>query len=160
MQETRNGLARGQELAAGIVHVHRVPFGACCEDGSVFVYAERAQRISAHGAHGTTAAAAHTAAVAGSLARISTVAECGGGGGGVDGVYALVHTHVPELDFTAAASAYELALAAALKVDVCDPLTMLFPDLDHCHGWFETLVVDADGAVAEAGDEDLALDLF
>ena len=132
-----------------------MPFRARREDGRVFVYTERAQRIPAEASDGTATTAV---SISGSLG-ISGVGR-GRGGGSVDGMYALVHANVPELDFAATASAYEFALAATLEVDICDPLAVLFPDFNHCHGRFQTLVVDANRAVAEASDEDLALDLF
>jgi len=44
-------------------------------------------------------------------------------------------------------------------MNIRDPLLMFFPDFDHGGRGFLALVVDADGAVAEAGDEDVALDL-
>jgi hypothetical protein len=79
---------------------------------------------------------------------------------GLDGLDRLVHANVPEFDFAVAAAADEFALAAALEVHVCDPLLVFFPDFDHgCCGLL-ALVVDADGAVAEAGDEDIAFDLI
>ncbi len=76
-----------------------------------------------------------------------------------DRAHALIHADIPELDLAAATAADQLALAAALQMDVGDPLPVLAPDLDHRRGGLEALVVDAHGAVAEAGREDLALDL-
>jgi hypothetical protein len=40
-------------------------------------------------------------------------------------------------------------------MDVCDPLPMVLPDLDHRHGRFEALIEDSDGAIAEACYEDV-----
>lgn len=39
---------------------------------------------------------------------------------------------------------------------VGDPLLVIAPDLDHRHCGPETLIEDADGAVAVAGGEDVA----
>lgn len=77
----------------------------------------------------------------------------------LDGLYALVHADIPQLDLTISATAYELTLAAALQVHVGNPLLMLFPDFDHRRGWLLTLIVNANGAVAEACSEDVAFHL-
>ena len=95
-----------------------MPFRACREDGRMLVNAKRAKGISA-------AAATTTGTLDGSTSAC--------GRGGIDGVYALVHPNIPELDFATATAAYELALATTLKVNVCYPLTVLFPDFNHCH---------------------------
>jgi len=79
---------------------------------------------------------------------------------GLDGLNAAVHANVPELDFAIAAPGDKLALSAALEVHVGDPLFVLFPNLDHGSGRLLALVIDAHGAVAEAGDEDVAFDLI
>lgn len=76
-----------------------------------------------------------------------------------DRLEAPVHAHIPDLDLAATAAGHELALAATLEVHICDPLPVFAPHLDHGFECFETLVVDADDAVAKAGDEDVAFDL-
>lgn len=81
-------------------------------------------------------------------------------GGSIDSVHALVHPDVPELNFTAATATYELALAATLQMYVRYPLTMFFPNLDHCHGGLKALIIDAHSTVTKASNEDLAFDLL
>jgi hypothetical protein len=44
-------------------------------------------------------------------------------------------------------------------MNVGDPLSMLFPDLDHCVGRLLALIIDSDGTVTEAGNKDIPLDL-
>lgn len=77
---------------------------------------------------------------------------------GANGPDFIFPPQIPELDFAVSASGDEFAEAAALHVHVCDPLVVFAPDADHfCRG-FETLVEDADGAVAVASDEGGAFD--
>ena len=87
------------------------------------------------------------------------VGSSGAGAGSDKGLHALLGANVPQLYLAAAASAHELALAAALQVYVCDPLAVLFPHPHHGCVSPEALVVRANGAVAEAGDKDVPLDL-
>lgn len=63
---------------------------------------------------------------------------------------------VPQLHLAVAAPGDEFAQAAALHVHVGDPLLVLLPELDHGLLRRGALVEDAEGAVAVAGDEDLA----
>jgi hypothetical protein len=70
-----------------------------------------------------------------------------------------IHTNVPEPDLAIPGARDEFAHAAALHMDVCDPLLVVAPAFDHGDAGFEALVDEADGAVAEAGSEDVAGDL-
>lgn len=71
----------------------------------------------------------------------------------------VVRAHVPQLHLPAAAPRCELARAAALDVYIGDPLSVLFPYAYHGGLRAFANVVDADRAVAKAGDEDVAFDL-
>lgn len=70
-----------------------------------------------------------------------------------------IQPNVPQLDLAIATPAHEFAQAPALHVHVGDPLLVVAPGLDHGGAGLEALVEDADDAVAEAGDEDVAGDL-
>jgi hypothetical protein len=78
----------------------------------------------------------------------------------LDRLHTLVHSNVPQLDLAAAAAAHQLALSAALKVSVGDPLLVLFPHLDHSRRGFLTLVIYTNGTIAEARNKHIALYLI
>lgn len=71
----------------------------------------------------------------------------------------LIHPDIPQLNFAIPTPGDQLTLPTALQVHIGDPLSVLLPALHHCGGGFLALVVDADGAVAEAGNEDVAFNL-
>lgn len=75
------------------------------------------------------------------------------------GAKRLVLADIPELDLAVAAAGDEFAEAAALHVDVCDPLLVVAPAFDHGLLGAEALVEDTDGAVAVAAHEHVARDL-
>lgn len=77
----------------------------------------------------------------------------------LDCLDALIHTDVPEFYFAVTTTGDELALTSTLQMDVRDPLLVLLPDLDHGCCRFLALVVNADGAIAKACDENVAFDL-
>ena len=76
-----------------------------------------------------------------------------------DGANAAAVAQVPELDVAATTRGDELAGAAALQRDIGDPLAVLLPDAHEGLGGATALVVDADGAVAEARDKHVAFEL-
>ena len=55
---------------------------------------------------------------------------------GVDGGERVVHSQIPKSDFAVATARDQLPQASALHVDICDPLLVFAPDLDHGCGWF------------------------
>lgn len=67
-----------------------------------------------------------------------------------------IQPKIPQLDLAVATAADEFAQPPPLHMHVGDPLLVLAPGFDHGGAGFETLVEDADDAVAEAGDEDVA----
>ena len=70
-----------------------------------------------------------------------------------------IQPNIPQLDLAVPTAADEFAQPPALHVHVGDPLFVFAPGFDHGGAGFEALVEDADDAVAEAGDEDVAGDL-
>lgn len=56
--------------------------------------------------------------------------------GPVDGRNGVIHAQVPESDFAIAAARDQLAETASLHVDVCNPLLVFAPYLDHGRGGF------------------------
>lgn len=68
----------------------------------------------------------------------------------------IIQAQIPETDLAVATTRDQLAQAASLHVHVGDPLLVLAPDLDHGRCGFQALIEDADCAVAEARDEDVA----
>jgi hypothetical protein len=58
------------------------------------------------------------------------------------------HPNVPEPDLAIPGARDEFAHAAALHMDVCDPLLVVAPAFDHGDAGFEAIVEEADGAVA------------
>ena len=76
-----------------------------------------------------------------------------------DRLQRLFGADVPDHDFAQALGRDELTRAATLHVHARDPAVVLVPDADHGVAPVEAPVVDAEGAVAEAGDEDVAGDL-
>lgn len=75
---------------------------------------------------------------------------------GLDSPHLVAPAQIPHLDFPIPAAGDELAQSAALHVHVGDPLLVLLPK--HLHGILrlDALIEDAEGAVAVAGDEDVA----
>lgn len=71
-----------------------------------------------------------------------------------------IRTSIPEPDLAIPGARDEFAHAAALHMDVCDPLLVVAPAFDHSGARFEMLVEEADGVVAEAGSEDVTGDLI
>jgi hypothetical protein len=78
----------------------------------------------------------------------------------LDGLDALVHSNVPQLDLTAAAAAHQLALSAALQMGVGNPLFVFLPHLNHSRSGFLPLVVYTNGTIAEARNKYIALHLI
>ena len=70
-----------------------------------------------------------------------------------------IHANIPQLDLSVAAPANQFPQPPSLHMHVGDPLLVLAPGLDHGGAGLEALVEDADDAVAEAGDKDVARDL-
>lgn len=81
-------------------------------------------------------------------------------GRGLDGLHTAIHTKVPKFHFPTTTSAHELTLSTPLQVNIGDPLLVFFPDFDHCGGGFLTLIVHANGTVAEAGHEYVTFNLI
>lgn len=67
---------------------------------------------------------------------------------------------IPKLDHAIFGRADQLPLAATLEMDAHDASLVLAPCLDEGGFGGEALVIDADGAVVEAGDDDVAFDLI
>ena len=72
----------------------------------------------------------------------------------------LVISNVPDSNLSVAAAADQLPNTASLHVDICDPLLMISPRLDHCYRGFQTLVKDAHSSVPEACDKNVACNLI
>lgn len=79
--------------------------------------------------------------------------------GGLDGLDRLVHTNVPQLDFTVSTSGDELTLPTALEMHVGYPLSVFFPYFDHGGSRLLTLVVNSYGTIAKTGYEDVSFNL-
>jgi len=45
-------------------------------------------------------------------------------------------------------------------MDICYPLLVLTPNLDHGRCWLQTLVEDTDGTITESSHEDIAGNLI
>jgi hypothetical protein len=71
-----------------------------------------------------------------------------------------VHADIPKLYFAASTTTNEFSHTAALHVHLDDPGFVFLPYFDHAVAWGDTAVVDADGAVAETCDEDVARNLL
>lgn len=68
----------------------------------------------------------------------------------------LLHPDIPQFDLAVPTPRHELSVTSTLQMHISDPLLVLAPAPCHCHGGFQALVEDADGAVAVAGAEDVA----
>ena len=74
---------------------------------------------------------------------------------GTDRSDRVVVSKVPESDFAISGSGDEFSIAAALHVDVGDPLGVVAPEFDHGKGWLKTLIKYSNTAVTESSDEDV-----
>lgn len=80
--------------------------------------------------------------------------------GGVNGRQWFVPPEIPQSNLAVATSRDKLSDATPLEVDICNPLLVLAPDLDHRGGGLQSLVEDTNSAIAKASNEDVASDLI
>lgn len=73
-----------------------------------------------------------------------------------DGRDGAIHPEVPESDLPVSTAGDQLSKAAALHVDISDPLLVIAPNFHHCRGGLESLIEHSNRAVAESCDEDVA----
>jgi hypothetical protein len=72
----------------------------------------------------------------------------------------MVHAKIPESNLAVAAAGNELAQAATLHMNICNPLFVFTPDLDHRSGRLQSLIEDSDGSVTESSNKDITSNLI
>lgn len=77
----------------------------------------------------------------------------------LNGLDTLIHPYIPQLHLTASTATDELSLTAALQVYVCNPLLVLFPDLDHGGCRLLALIVNTNGTITKPSNKDITFDL-
>lgn len=68
----------------------------------------------------------------------------------------IVQSKIPESDLSISAARNQFPQTTSLHVDVCNPLLVFSPYLDHGRSRLQTLVKNTDGTVTETGDENVA----
>lgn len=72
----------------------------------------------------------------------------------------LIHSQIPQPDFSVAATRQKLSHPTSLHMDVRNPLLMFSPHLDHGCSRLQALVEYADGTVTETSNEYVACHLI